>query len=125
MPVQNDAAAVHEEKALTLPVAIWQQILRRLEAEKERIVEEITQYPPPIPACDAQFNSLLETRAALLQEIWQVKGILKQSLGTNEHLQLLNDFMRSSRHLGDAEGTIRQLLMMLSDADTGRVSTTS
>lgn len=41
----------------------------QLEQEKRRINEEINNYPPPIPACDAQFNYLLEERARILQEL--------------------------------------------------------
>lgn len=37
----------------------------RLLAEKARIAAEIRAYPAPIPACDAQFNHLLERRAEI------------------------------------------------------------
>jgi len=42
-----------------------QQVNAQLEAEKRRINDEINHYPPPIPACDAHFNYLLEQRAAV------------------------------------------------------------
>lgn len=45
------------------------QMRAQLEQEKRRINEEINNYPPPIPACDAQFNYLLEERARILQEL--------------------------------------------------------
>lgn len=35
----------------------------RLLAEKARIADEIRHYPMPIPACDAQYNHLVERRA--------------------------------------------------------------
>lgn len=38
---------------------------RRLLAERAQIVAEIRAYPLPIPACDAQFNWLLERRAQI------------------------------------------------------------
>lgn len=41
------------------------QDLSRLVAELARIVAEIRAYPPQIPACDAQFNWLLERRAEI------------------------------------------------------------
>jgi hypothetical protein len=104
-------AIVGEEQNLMLLAAIWQQIHQHLEAKKERIVEEIGSYPHPIPACDAQFNGLLEDRAAILQELWEVKGILKQSHNVGEHIELLNAFMLSSRYLGsEMEEEIRQLM---------------
>lgn len=40
-----------------------------LEKRKARICEEISSYPPPIPACDAQFNHLLEARREITKEI--------------------------------------------------------
>jgi hypothetical protein len=92
---------------------IWQEIQQQLEAEKVRIVEEIGQYPHPIPACDAQFNSLLEERVAILQELGDVKGVFKQSLTIREHIKLLNKLVQSSRYLdGHVEEQVRQLTMM-------------
>ena len=41
----------------------------QLEAEQRRINEEIKLYPHPIPACDAQFNYLLEERTRIAQEL--------------------------------------------------------
>ena len=45
--------------------AILARIHERLASELRRIREEIRRYPAPIPACDAQFNYLLESREAL------------------------------------------------------------
>ena len=42
---------------------------RRLESLKDSVTEEIQNYPPPIPACDAQFNRLLELRRLLPREL--------------------------------------------------------
>jgi hypothetical protein len=73
--------AVVDEKT-----AVWQLIRERLQAKKSQIAAEILAYPPPIPACDAQFNFLLEERArvtrllreldkgpdeAVMEEIWE------------------------------------------------------
>ena len=41
----------------------------RLEAERERIREEISSYPAPIAGCDEQFNYLLERRAQVRREL--------------------------------------------------------
>ncbi|MCY4081148.1 MAG: hypothetical protein OXF54_12965 [Caldilineaceae bacterium] len=41
----------------------------RLEAERERIREEISSYPTPIAGCDEQFNYLLERRAQVRREL--------------------------------------------------------
>ena len=41
----------------------------RLEAERERIREEISSYPAPIAGCDEQFNYLLERRQQVRREL--------------------------------------------------------
>jgi hypothetical protein len=111
MITQIDSAVVGEERRLTQLAAIWQQIQHHLEVEKERIVEEIASYPPPIRACDAQFNGLLEERAAILEELWEVKGILKRSPTFDEHIELLNAFILSSRYLkGEIREELRQIM---------------
>ncbi len=43
----------------------WDALRARLEQTQEAVAAEIRAYPPPIPACDAQYNHLLERRAAL------------------------------------------------------------
>jgi hypothetical protein len=40
-----------------------------LEAERQRLSDEISAYPGPIPGCDAHFNHLLEKRGRLSEEI--------------------------------------------------------
>ena len=40
-----------------------------LEAELDRVQAEIRKYPPPIPACDAYFNHLLEERGRISDEL--------------------------------------------------------
>ena len=41
----------------------------QLLAELEEIQAEIRKYPPPIPACDAYFNHLLEERGRITDEL--------------------------------------------------------
>jgi hypothetical protein len=78
---------------------IWQEIRQVLEAEKQRIFQEIHYYPPPIPACDVQFNSLLAERASVLQAMGRVDGLLKQRLPAEDLASLLNEFMRTSPYV--------------------------
>jgi hypothetical protein len=95
----------------TLLATIWQRIQLQLEAEKQRIFQEIRHYPPPIPACDVQFNGLLEERATILQELGRVNGIRKQSLSASEQIVLMDELIRSSRYLkSDLAENIRQSL---------------
>lgn len=92
MRAEMSSAEVDERAELARLEAIWRQIEERLEAEKRRIVDEIGSYPHPIPACDAQFNALLEERVALLERIGEVKDIRKRNLSVREHLELLSGF---------------------------------
>lgn len=42
---------------------------KRLQAEKQRVDDEIRNYPRPIAACDLQFNYFLEERARIAYEL--------------------------------------------------------
>ena len=43
----------------------WDGLRARLGQLREAVAAEIRAYPVPIPACDAQYNHLLERRTAL------------------------------------------------------------
>ncbi len=45
----------------------WDELRARLARLQETVAAEIAAYPAPIPACDAQYNHLLERRAALAE----------------------------------------------------------
>jgi chorismate mutase len=45
-----------------------------LRAQKDRIDAEISAYPRPITACDAQFNALLAERARLAEALEREKA---------------------------------------------------
>ena len=49
--------------------ATWADLRAMLEALQQSVAEEIRTYPFPIPACDAQFNRLLELRRLLPDEL--------------------------------------------------------
>jgi hypothetical protein len=70
-----------------------------LESEKQRIQEEIRNYPRPIPACDLQFNYLLQERASIARELDQLDEVSGEGPERGERVQLLREFIRSSRHL--------------------------
>jgi len=65
---------------------IIQDLITLYESQKSRIQDEIRHYPSPIPACDAQFNHLLEKRDRLsielnrLHQLSQTDGISKSAL---------------------------------------------
>ena len=52
---------------------LWERIREHLEQERERIRQEISAYPPPIPACDSQFNHLLAERDRITRALAELK----------------------------------------------------
>ena len=53
---------------------LWDRLKRHLEARRRPIQDEIRRYPPPIPACDAHFNHLLEQRSLLSRELVRLEA---------------------------------------------------
>jgi hypothetical protein len=47
----------------------WDTLRHNLQALTHSVAQEISAYPRPITACDAQFNHLLELRRALPAEL--------------------------------------------------------
>ena len=67
-----------------------------LESKREAISRELCSIPPPVPACDVNFNRLLEERASIVDELQR----LRRSAAAAEGLaQSLRDLCRTSSHL--------------------------
>ena len=47
-----------------------------LQSEKQRLYDEIRNYPTPIAGCDQQFNYLLEQQAQVVAELARVRAAL-------------------------------------------------
>jgi hypothetical protein len=73
--------------------SIWQEIRGYLTPQRDQVYEAIHSYPPPIPACDVQFNHLLEKRSQLAQELSRLNSLTKQNLPRLEQLQLADEFI--------------------------------
>jgi chorismate mutase len=101
MLAQINGAAVNELEAEEGQDALWRQIQRHLQDEKVRLFQEIRSYPPPITACDAQFNGLLEERATVLRILGEVKSIAKQGRSRSEQIEWLGTLLSSSPRLND------------------------
>jgi hypothetical protein len=80
----------------------WECIKHHLECERRRICEEIKTYPRPIPACDVQFNALLEERTGIYEELRRMHEVCRESVSCNDAVMMLDDFIRSSSFLDDA-----------------------
>lgn len=72
---------------------VWWEIRTYLEEKKNRIYDEILHYPPPIPACDVQFNYLLAERARLTAELNRLRELAGQSANEAEAARLLQEFI--------------------------------
>ena len=89
----------------------WDQIRKQLEHEKVRIYEALGNYPPPIAACDQQFNYLLEERAQISRELVRLDEATRASLTTADLIQLIDEFIESSSYVDtEAEQSIRVYL---------------
>ncbi len=84
MPSPKAHNEISSQTELTLLESLWKSIKDHLENERRRIYEEIKHYPTPIPACDAQFNYLLEERARIAQELDHLRALSKESLTESE-----------------------------------------
>jgi hypothetical protein len=60
----------------------WAALRRRLERVLREVGEEIRAYPAPIPACDAQFNRLLELRRLLPEELARLEAAAASPAGS-------------------------------------------
>lgn len=108
MPSVKSQHEVNRQMELDLVKSIWKEIRTHLESERAQIYEEIRNYPPPIPACDLQFNHLLEERARISQELSQLDALSKESLTRRDYIKLIDEFIRSSSYISDeAEQKIR------------------
>jgi chorismate mutase len=110
--VHNVCRLSKEQRMESDPIKfVWKLIKEHLEKERHRIYDEIRNYPPPIPACDAQFNHLLEERRGVSQELAQLEQLSRQDLTPEQHRQSIDQFISSSSYVNhDAARTIRSRL---------------
>ncbi len=87
----------HPAERTDLIKAAGEQILRHLEERKQQIIAEIRNYPPPIPACDQQFNYLLEQRAGIAGELDRLHEALQRSQTDSDAWKFIAEFLRSSQ----------------------------
>ncbi len=68
------------------PDSDWDALRARLGRMQEAVAAEIRTYPPPIPACDAQYNHLLERRQALSQALARLDAAREAGAGPAQSL---------------------------------------
>ena len=95
--------------------SVWKEVESELEREKDRIYAAIRSYPPPITACDGQFDQLLEQRERISRELKRMREISRASLTHEDPAGLSDEFIRSSTCMGGTAGerirsSLRQVL---------------
>lgn len=80
---------------------IWLEIRSHLEKKKRQIYEEIVNYPPPIPACDVQFNHLLEERTQITQELSRAQDVARSNANSSDSVGLLREFINTCTFIDD------------------------
>ena len=95
--------AQHQANQTTTSLnVIWQEIKTHLEKQKKQIYQEIVNYPPPIPACDVQFNHLLEERARVTQELSRARKSEGKGSNHRDSVKLIFEFIKTSAYIDDA-----------------------
>ena len=89
----------------------WSVIWRHLESEKSRVQEEIRNYPAPIPACDAQFNFLLEERENLSAEVATVLALRDENPESGDARLAIRRYIGNSRYIvGSTKSEIEAII---------------
>ena len=99
---RNKMTTIVKAQNQALAPSLWQEVENHLEQEKQRIFDEILNYPPPIPACDVQFNFLLAQRAEMMQALQRLREI------SGQEFHSLREFIQTCQFFDDA----RQALLL-------------
>ena len=116
MPSAKTHDEMDSQAEWALMESLWESIREHLKNERHRVNEEIKNYPTPIPACDAQFNYLLEERASIAEELDRLEALSRDSLTRRDHIKFIGEFIASSNYInGEVERRIRSSLLSVLD----------
>jgi hypothetical protein len=89
----------------------WTELEDHFENARRSILAEIRNYPPPIAACDQQFNYLLEQRDRIAGELSRLASIRRDNLTMETDLKALIEFIKASDCIAhELKGHLVQLL---------------
>jgi hypothetical protein len=83
------------------PDSDWEALRARLAQTQAAVAAEINAYPPPIPACDAQYNHLLERREALSAALARLDAARKDGTGPAQSLHAELSALAADRGAGE------------------------
>ena len=86
--------------------AIWLEIRALLKKKKNQVQNEILTYPPPIPACDIQFNHLLEERSRLTEDLRRATAILEKSTDEGDSVRMTCEFIWTCAYIDETQKTV-------------------
>ena len=92
---------------------VWKEIKAALEQEQERIYHAITDYPSPIPACDEQFNYLLEKRAQVSRDLARAEAAVKTQPSLAACRKFVDELAATSSFITDE--TARRLRSLMDE----------
>ena len=72
--------------------------LNRVKAPINRAIRDT---PPPIPACDARFNHLLEKRSAIVRDLNRLDSLQSRGFEPRREAVAIEEFLRSSPFIDD------------------------
>ena len=78
----------------------WAEVEDHLENVRRAVFAEIRSYPPPIAACDQQFNYLLERRDRIAGELGRLAAMRRDDPTGETDLEALLDFISVSECIG-------------------------
>ncbi len=96
MPSPDSHGGKNQQTDWALLESVCTRLRVHLEEERQRVREAIREYPRPIPACDVQFNHLLEQRTEIGQELERIQEIAETSRRSGDVGGLLAAFLCSS-----------------------------
>ncbi len=97
MAIDKNEDPVAESTGLRALTAFKNQ----LEKVKVRVNKEIGNYPPPIPACDVQFNYLLEERSKISTELKWVDNLLTKCQTETIEIETIEELIKMSSQIDD------------------------
>ena len=83
------------------PDSDWDALRARLERMRAAVAAEIRAYPAPIPACDAQFDYLLERREALSAALARLDAAREDGAGPAQSLHAELSALAADRGAGE------------------------
>jgi len=87
----------------------------QLEKVKIRVNKEIGNYPSPIPACDAQFNYLLEERSKITRALKQVDDLLTKCETEIIEIETIEELIKMSSQIDDGTAARLRAAFRLTD----------